>query len=64
MSDFKKTVVAFLLTMTAEALTVWIALALSGGLEPVNMLLSAIAILLFMGLVTVIYVTSSPLKRA
>ncbi|WP_158935074.1 hypothetical protein [Burkholderia sp. S171] len=64
MSDFKKTVVAFMLTMTAEALAVWIWLALSDGFEPVTMLLSAIAVLLFMGLTTVVYVTAAPLNRA
>ncbi|MDR8399206.1 hypothetical protein NE850_23065 [Paraburkholderia sp. USG1] len=56
MSGLKKTLVAFLLTLLAEALAVWIALALTGSFTAITMLLSAIAILLFMGVVAVVYV--------
>ncbi|MFM0500361.1 hypothetical protein [Paraburkholderia caffeinilytica] len=55
MSNLKKTLVAFLLTLVAEALVVWIALALIGSFTATTMLLAAIAILLFMGLVAVVY---------
>ncbi|CAE6802926.1 hypothetical protein R75461_05275 [Paraburkholderia nemoris] len=64
MSNFKRTLVAFVLTLGAEALAVWIVLALSGGLQPVTMLLSAIAVLLFIGLVAVIYGMPSKYQHA
>jgi NO-binding membrane sensor protein with MHYT domain len=63
MNGLKKTLLAFVLTIAAETLALWIVLALSDGFNPVAMMLSAIAVLLFIGIVAVIYVGLPKLQR-